>query len=126
MHCDPLFYLFKLFFDLLGLKTFETDCMMLNGFYNSFSLERERLQLPKLHRCGYFALRVRKHLAVSRWVENACATDSIPEPGPDGDKSRSAPRNKVNIGACGAVAQALYRYLDAKYRFNTQSKVKNL
>ncbi len=94
--------------------------MMLQRFYHSFALERERLQIPKLRRCGHFIIYLRKRLAVTIWIANIRPTtrhtaESI------SDKIKDIPptHKKVKIADCGSVAQALYRYLDAKYNFGT-------
>ena len=91
---------------------------MLRRFYHSFALERERLQVPKLHRCGYLVLHLKKRLAVSTWISNVLTrTKHVTKYHSNKIKTIPLTREKVNIVECGAVAQALYRYLDAKYNF---------
>jgi len=92
--------------------------MMLQMFYHSFPLEKERLQLPKLHRCGYFVLLTKKKLAVTAWISNVrYNTKCTKENHPNIKNVKPNVHQKINIVDCGAVAQALYRYLDAKYKF---------
>ena len=82
--------------------------------------ERERLQLPMIRLWNrYFSL-ARRRIAVTTWVANTRKDVKAPKILKPTKQKLIAPRKKVSIGTCGSLAQALYRYLDRKYRINQQ------
>ena len=94
---------------------------MLRSFYHSFPLERERLQLPKLHKCGYLALYVKKYLALTRWARKVQykTINGIENHTTLQKQKDNILKEKIKIVNCGDVAQALYRYLNCKYKFKS-------
>ncbi len=93
---------------------------MLCEFYRSFPLERERLQLPMTRLWNRYLLLARRRLAVKIWGANARKDAKAPPIRKPIKQKLIAPRKQVSIGTCGSVAQALYRYLDRKYRISQQ------
>ncbi len=62
----------------------------------------------------------RRRLAVKIWGANARKDAKAPPIRKPIKQKLIAPRKQVSIGTCGSVAQALYRYLDRKYRISQQ------